>query len=254
MHREFKKNGFLIKKFNDRSIVPKLKKIVKKHFYKSTSYYSRMSRAKFSKIALKCQNEMNNSNIIKIFHNSEKQLIKKLIKDDKTMYSSGGYLRVVRPIKLSKNVENLSWHRETFYCDRKFIHHAINIWFPILNVEKKNMLKYIPKSHLIHDKKIKRRRYKLKDNSIKKFSSEHKLGFAYAPKKIVSGVNLEKEKNFNILQGQYSLFSALLIHGNGENLSNKIRFAFGFGILPESKLKKTSRIIDSGRHKYVTLN
>ena len=55
------------------------------------------------------------------------------------------------------------------------------------------MLKYIPKSHLISDKKIKRRRVKVFNNKVKKLSPEHKLGFVYAPKKFY--LEISKAKN-----------------------------------------------------------
>ena len=58
----------------------------------------------------------------------------------------------------------------------------------------------------------------------------------YAPKKILSGVNLKKQKKFKIKNGEFTAFSALLVHGNGENTTNKIRYAFGFGIIPKSKV------------------
>lgn len=254
MQKKFKQNGFLIKNFEDRSILKNLQKLVKKHFNKKESYYSKMDRSKFSKIALRCQKDIDKYNIMKKFHNSEKEFLNKLIKNDKVLYSSGGYLRVVRPIKKTKKNEYLGWHRETFYSKKKFIHHAINVWIPIYNVEKKNSLRYIAKSHLIPDKKIKRRKYKDPKNDVKKMSAEHKLGFVYSPKKIISGVNFKKEKKFNVLNNQFVSFSALLVHGNGQNNSKKIRFAYNFGILPASKLYSSSNKIDSKNHKYISFN
>ena len=53
-----------------------------------------------------------------------------------------------------------------------------------MNVSKLNSLKYIPKSHKIRDNKIKRKKYTLSKNKIKKLSPEHKLGYVYAPKKL----------------------------------------------------------------------
>ena len=119
----------------------------------------------------------------------------------------------------------------------------MNLWIPIDNVNKSNNLRYIPKSHLIDDKKIIRRKFKPKAYFVKKFSKAHKLGYPYQPKKIISGVNLNKKKTFNVKTNSYLIFSQLLVHGNSLNLTNKIRFAINTGMVPKSKLKK-NRIID----------
>ena len=137
MNLNFKKNGFVIKKIKDKNILKKLKSIVKKHFYRSSDYYQKLSRSDFSKIALKCQKEIDKLNIMKKFHKSEKSFFKRLVDNDEILYSSGGYLRAVRPLKTTNIKENLDWHRETFYSTRKFINYAINVWIPILNVKKK---------------------------------------------------------------------------------------------------------------------
>lgn len=253
MYKKYKTNGFVIKNFQQKKLLKKIQKIVNKHFNKSEKQYLEMPRKKFSQIALKCQDEINKSDFIKTFHITENETIKKLIKNDIPLYSNSGYLRVVRPVKIlnKKGKENLGWHRETFYSNRKFIKSAINIWFPVKNTEKENMLQYIPKSHKISDKKIIRRRIKVKDYKIKKNSTEHKLGFVYAPKEIKKGVKLKDRRKFNIKENQYVAFSAMLVHGNGENKTNKIRFAYNFGVLAKSKLKNQSRRLDSRKHEYI---
>ena len=94
---------------------------------------------------------------------------------------------------------------------KKFIKSSVNVWVPIMNVSKLNSLKYIPKSHKIRDNKIKReKKYTLSKNKIKKLSPEHKLGYVYAPKKIISGVNLNKEKTFNFKKINLFLFQQCL--------------------------------------------
>ena len=120
MNYKLKKSGFIIKKFKDYSIINDLRKIVKKHFSRSDKYYSKLNRAKFSSIALKCQKEIDKFNIMKKFDETEKNFLKKLVNNDRILYSSGGYLRAVRPVKKVKKKENLGWHRETFYSKRKF--------------------------------------------------------------------------------------------------------------------------------------
>lgn len=252
MLKILKKKGFIIKKFEDKSIFSLIEKIIKKNFSNNDKFYASMPRKKFSKLALKCQKEINQLDLIKKFHYSEKNFLNKILKNDQPMYSSSGYLRCVRPAKNSVGNDFLPFHRETFYSRRKSTPHCVNVWFPIMNVTKENIMKYVPNSHKIPDKKIKRRRIKQNGYKISKHSSEHKLGFAYAPKKISKGVNLNKAVPFQLKKGEFLAFSTMLIHGNGENKTNAIRHAFGFGIIPKSKV--TTKKIDSKGNSYREIN
>jgi len=251
-NKYLKKSGFVIRKFNNSNIVNRLRKIVKKHFSKSTNYYCKLPVEKFRKIALCCQKEMNKLPVQSLFHNSEKKFIEKLLDGDKPFYEVQAFLRVVRPINNSSFAEAVGWHRETFYSNLKFPFYTINIWFPILNVNNKNTIKYITQSHLIPDKKIIRRKVRMnkrdkEKNPTKRFSNGHKTGFLYHPKKIISGVNLSKgkERNFNFKKDTYVLFSSLLVHGMAQNYSDKIRFAMGYGIIPKQAV--TNKKFDSRR-------
>ena len=94
---KLKRQGYIIKSFKDKDYTNIIRRIIKKHFSKHEEYYCKISRDKFSKIALKCQNEINRSEIIKKFHLSEKDFLSQLLPKDTPMYSSSGYLRVVRP-------------------------------------------------------------------------------------------------------------------------------------------------------------
>ena len=192
--KQFNQNGFIINEFKDKKILLDIRKTIKKHFTQNDKFYCMMDIKKFHAIAYKCQKEINSLNIQERFHLSEKNLIKNLIGNDTPMYESIIFLRVVRPIKKVQGLENPGFHRETFYSDHEYIKYAVNIWFPVINAGKKSTIMYIPKSHKINDKLIKRKRVKLKNNPIKKFSNGHKLGFFYSPKKIISGLNLDNQK------------------------------------------------------------
>ena len=254
MNKLLKKNGFLVNKFKDPRILNPIKKIIKKHFNKSDNYYSSISLNKFHKIAIKCQNEINNENFIKNFCILEKKFLKIFFSNDVPLISSIVTLRAVRPAnKILPGNEQIGWHRETFYGKNTYIKEAVNVWIPINNINKSSNLRYIPKSHLIPDKKVIRRKFKPDGYKVKKFSNAHKLGFPYNPKKIISGVNLKKNKTFNVKIGDYLIFSQLLIHGNSLNHSKKIRFAINIGMIGKSKLKK-NRVIDKKKFKLNSKN
>lgn len=243
MYPMFKKDGFVIKKFENKNFLSEIKKTVKKYFTKNTNYYCKMNVEKFRKIALRCQKELSKKNIQKKFFESEKKFLNKLCQGEQVWFESVIFLRVVRPMSISNTKEELGFHRETFYNPYQYAGKSINLWFPIMNVNQKNTLRYIPKSHLTPDKKIVRRRVSMtikrkKQNLTKRFSAGHKLGFIYHPMKIVKGVNIDKQKAMNIPDNHYSVFSSSLVHGNGANLTNKIRFAMGFGLIKKSLIKK----------------
>ena len=246
--KKFNKNGFLIRKFKNKNIVDKIRRIIKKHFYKKDSYYCNISLERFHKIAYNCQVEINDSNIIRLFDQSEGKIVREIINNEEPLYESFLFLRAVRPARLSKYDESVSLHRESFYTKQNYIKYAINIWFPIINVDSKSSIKFIPKSHKIPDNLIKRTRIKLKNYPIKRFSDGHRIGFFYAPKKIISGVNLKNQKKMLIPPNSFALFSSMLIHGNGTNQNDKVRFAIGWGFLPKSKMKKI-RKVDPRRFK-----
>ena len=89
---------------------------------------------------------------------------------------------------------------------------------------------------------------------VKKHSNAHKCGINYAPKKIISGVPLSKVKRFNIPKSSFLIFNSNMVHGDGKNLTNKIRFAFGFGIVGEKHFKNIKIPINfrSGKPHYIS--
>ncbi len=254
INKNLKKKGYKIFKFKDPNIYKMIRKIIDENFNKSTKFYNNLKLNNFRKIVLKCQNEIIKKNIHKKFALSEFKTINKLLDGDTPLYETQLFLRAVRPVSKTGSGEALGWHRETFYSNHQFIKHGINIWFPIKNVNKQNTLKYIHNSHLIDDEKIIRRKIRMsklqkKNNPNKKFSTAHKLGLVYHAKKIISGINLNNTRKINIPEKSYTLFSAMLVHGNSQNVSNKIRYAIGFGFIPKSKMIR-NKIINPKRTSF----
>ena len=105
-----------------------------------------------------------------------------------------------------------------------------------MGYSKENSMKIIEGSHKIPDEKIKTKKLNSLQSGIKKNSSEHKLGLAYNPKVILSGVNLRKAKRSNLKTGQIMFFSSNLIHGNGVNYKNDIRYSLDFGLIKKKYL------------------
>ena len=116
---------------------------------------------------------------------------------------------------------------------------SINCWTPLKGVTKNNTLKFIPESQNLKDSEIIVKKEKSK--STKQFSSGHKLGFLYQPKRITSGVDFSKKKNLIVPYGNTAIFKGNLIHGAAQNNSKNIRFSIDFRIIREKDYKSNSK-------------
>ena len=132
-------------------------------------------------------------------------------------------------------------HRENFYCDEEYINHQLNMHFPIFNYNNNTCMNFYSKSHEISDRQLTVEKKDDLYSGIERFSKGHKLGLPYNPKIIQ---NLEKLNEYlpaPCKVGEAFLFNSRLIHGGGENYSEKIRFSLDFATLPIkwiSNLKK----------------
>lgn len=178
------------------------------------------------------QDELNKKEYV---HKIVKQIFNDLsqyIDDEAFLIQSNLYLRATRP---QNNIteEAIGWHRESFYGPN--MENSINVWTPILNVTEFNTLRYIPDSQKIPDNKI-----KLKSQVselTKKGSDRNKVGLLYAPKEIVSGVDLQRNEPMLVPEGCSSVFSGNLIHGAATNYDEKIRFSVDFRIIAKKNYK-----------------
>ena len=210
------------------------KRIIKKYYHKNLEFYMSQTLEDFRKIAIPARNEIQNS--IQFRNMQKKFLIKfKKIINSEDNFLSASYVTFfpTRPKSILDDTdEQLDFHRETFYSgkDKPFAKHQINIWLPIFNVSNNQSIKYIPKSHKVRDEDIKTIHI---DTKVKKSSASHLLGYAYMPKKIISGVDVNKAQRFKVPKNNMVVFDGNLIHGNGVNEGNNIRFAIAFGIIKE---------------------
>ncbi len=75
------------------------------------------------------------------------------------------------------------------------------------------------------------------DLATTKGSTGNNIGFLYAPKQIVQGVDLTSSQPLNVPESHNAIFLGNLIHGSGVNNSLNIRFSVDFRILPFSAYK-----------------
>ena len=233
----FYKNGFsYLPNFKFQKELKLIRKVLKKNFSKKIKYYNEISIEKLRKISNSSLKEIYRKvNIDKLKSQITEYVAHELSSKNNFYASSYITLLITRP-KKSNNLftekEYHDFHRETFYAGKKklsYVKYQMNCWIPVFNISENQNLMYVPFSHKIPDKKIKLKNCKSK--IVKKGSISHKLGYLHTQKKILRGVNLKKAKRFKIPNNKFLLFNGNLIHGNGENLSNKLRFAIGIGLI-----------------------
>ena len=178
--------------------------------------------------------------------------VNQYLKYEEFLIQSNLYLRATRP---QNNIteEAIGWHRESFYGPN--MEDSINVWTPILNVTEFNTLRYIPDSQQIPDNQI---MLKSKFSELtRKGSDRNKVGLLYAPKEIISGVDLSKNNPMLVPEGCSSVFSGNLVHGSAINYDKKIRFSVDFRIIAKKNYKiEAAKAFHatSGKPYFVELN
>lgn len=253
--QKYKDEGILIKGFEDKSIPSQVREMVERRFDQPDDFYLNLSRDKFHDLAYEAQVELNEMNIQQRFYQSEKTLFDSLFPNEELLHESVVFFRAVRPMKNGITMEAPDFHRETFYSDHDHTPYCINTWIPIKNVNEQNTLKYYPMSHTIPDADLSIEVDSSAPGKVEKFSSGHKLGFLWKPKKLKEDIDIGRSKNMEFFEDSYSIFSSMLIHGGAVNHSDKIRFAIGFGLIPSKRMTHNKKFFASdGKPHYIPFN
>jgi ectoine hydroxylase-related dioxygenase (phytanoyl-CoA dioxygenase family) len=224
---QYSESSIYFAKHQDEWIVNEIRHDVKSYFNNSTDYYVNLLIDDYRDIVKATQDLLNQKNVTYHLCKQLKAQIQEYIGEEKFFIQSNLYLRATRPY-VNMNTEKIGWHRETFYGPN--MEKSVNLWTPILDVNSKNTLQYIPFSQNIPEHEIITNN--IIDEVTSKGSTGNIIGFLYSPKEIVSGVNLNNASKMIVPEFHSSLFSGLLIHGSGTNQSENIRFSIDFRILP----------------------
>ncbi len=212
------------------SLLIELRKIVTDFFPEDHSYYSSLTIHDYRSIVNEAQEALNQKDFSRKIALNLKSQIESYMGEESFLIQSNLYLRATR-FGVRKDLESINWHRETFYGPN--MEKSLNIWTPILNVTNLNTLRFIPESQKIPDEDISIE--SIEDPITKKGSDGNRIGFLYAPKKIIGGVNLDNSTPMIVPYFFSSIFPGNLIHGAAENKSSKkIRLSVDFRILPKS--------------------
>lgn len=206
-----------------------LRESVANFFPLAVGEYSAMPIQNYRDIVSTAQDALSGADFVRRIVQEMKADLDEYLQGERFLVQSNLYLRATRPVA-SQATEAVGWHRETFYGPN--MGKAVNVWTPISGVTAANTIQYVPMSQLIPDEDIQVNR--VDDEVTTRFSTGHKIGFVYAPKIIVGGVDLANAVPMNVPAGYSGIFSGNLIHGAGTNRAEAIRFSMDFRILPVS--------------------
>ena len=226
-----KNSSFVIFKHESKETINKLISLIESYGINDLKSLN-MDLKDYRELATKVQDKINEQEYSKKIVSEIKEDLFLYMNTQSFLIQSNVYFRCSRPNKknISQSSESIGFHRESFYGPN--MEKSINIWTPVLGVNNENTLRFIPNSHLIPDEEILTERKE--DKFTKKFSDGHKLGFQYASKKIVSGVDLNSNIPMIVPYFSSSIFSGNLIHGAAKNYSNSIRFSCDFRVIRKS--------------------
>jgi len=234
MNSNLKNSKIVFAKHTSDSLLIELRKIVTEFFPEDHSYYSSLTIHDYRSIVNEAQEALNQKDFSRKIALNLKSQIESYMGEESFLIQSNLYLRATR-FGVRNDLESINWHRETFYGSN--MEKSVNIWTPIVNVTNLNTLRFIPESQKIPDEDISIE--SIEDPITRKGSDGNRIGFLYAPKKIIGGVNLDNSVPMTTPYGFSSIFPGNLIHGAAVNHSNKkIRFSVDFRILPKSAYNK----------------
>tara|TARA_Y100000748_G_scaffold302422_1_gene304629 strand:+ start:19142 stop:19936 length:795 start_codon:yes stop_codon:yes gene_type:complete len=247
----YAESGIYIAPHSDSSIVNNMAELVQSNFTDTDENYASMDLSEYRQNVLELQEKLCELEYNRKIAETIQDHIRQELDEEDFFIQTNTYLRAARPLTVNPEIEAIGWHRETFYGPN--MEKSYNIWTPILNVSDENTLRFIPKSQLIPDNKIKTSQHD--EETTPKGSASHKIGYQYSPKKIVSGVDLNHSEKMIVPNNCSSIFPGNLIHGAGTNLDRKIRFSTDFRILPKSAydIKKNKQFHLSSEKPYFEL-
>jgi len=241
-------SGIATTRLSDQALLEEVQGVVRYFFPRETQHYVNMEAETYRSLVFSAQEEVNRREITRRLAQDRRDVICEVLDTQTPMIQTNIYLRATRPTVKGVQ-ENIGWHRESFYGPD--MDQSINFWVPILNVSAENVMRYIPDSHLIPDAQIETE--SKADDSVQRFSSGHKIGLLYAPKRITSGVDLDVSKPFCVLPGEVAIFAGHLIHGAAENQSESIRFSMDFRLIAEESLSSGKQHFASGKDYFEPL-
>lgn len=210
-----------------RNAVDAMRKLVRKQFSGTIGDYVAMEVDEYRTLVSETQEALNEMGSVRAICDEILPDLREYLHEERFLIQTNLYLRATRPL-VSQEAEAIGWHRESFYGAN--MERSVNIWTPVYGVTLDNALRFIPGSQTIPDENIVVE--SVEDETTKRFSAGHKIGFLYAPKKIVDGIDLSDSEPMPVPDYHSGVFAGDLIHGAARNRGDEIRFSVDFRILP----------------------
>lgn len=131
---------------------------------------------------------------------------------------SAPYLRMTRPFKPQ---DNIGYHRDTFYGGSPY---ELSVLIPFVDLPAESSLGVLSGSHLHAESLYPTEQINNPDESVKKGSPKHQLGFMYAPKMMDSSIENQIQK-IPLKLGQALVFSLSTVHGSVVNAGPVTRWS-----------------------------
>ena len=205
-------------------------------YFNETNTWAEFDTDEFHRYCLRCQDEIQGISFQQRFLEMHKDILKEVTGMSLICHESVIFLRAVRPSKKLDHDESLGFHRETMYSDSKDqTSKAHNIWIPLTEVYECSAVRYYEGSHKILDRDLKVVN-DIEAPRVSKGSAGHKLGNLYSPKKIVSPIEGYPLKLMMPSVGQFSLFSAMTVHGGGKNMGDELRLSLSMALIDKGEI------------------
>jgi hypothetical protein len=249
-----KNNGFAILPLVDKKPILIAKTITSELEKKIVRVGSNLQRSEFHFLVEESQKKLNASGVLQEWVLRHESSITRILDGEELFWVSVMKLRAVRPKSLLGNSghDHVPMHRESLYALTDQVKFQYNCWVPLSDAATVSGMRYLPGSHNIPDSELSIDIDETHPVKVERYSSGHRIGLPYQPK-LIRHPSLIEEKNlkrFSVSTDCFLLFSAMLIHGGGENQSEMTRFSMDTGCLPMSRLVENSPLFAAGGKKH----
>ena len=250
--------GFAVVPLENFKALDLARNIVNRHFEASASSYCELPREQFHTRVENCQIELNESGVLVQFAEHHQGIFEDLLINSDLAWVSVMKLRAVRPSALMQpgSRDHVGLHRESLYAASNQVAFQYNIWTPLSKAASTSGMWYVPFSHLIPDSELCIEVNMSNPIRVERYSSGHRIGLPYMPKEVSnSPVVLNSPlSRFNVPYGHCLIFSAMLLHGGGENTTSEMRFSMDTGIIPNERIEHNGKLFAArGNCHYSTL-
>ena len=239
-------DGFSILTLPNLEIINVINEVISNYIGNDIQKLVTLERTAWHKLVLNAQNELNSRGVLEMIASTVGSKISSFFPGEDLGYVNVVKLRAVRPASMINCQDHVPYHRETLYAKLPHqVKHQYNLWIPCTSSAVSSGLSFWPKSHQLSDDLLLIKEDPNHPCTVQRFSAGHAIGLPYKPKIIVNNKS-DIAESLNVPIGSALIFSAMLVHGNGINRTNEVRYSVDTGILPASALIRNEELFAAG--------